>query len=355
MTGVGAARVPRIPGAQEGSCCCPVCGTAVQAEPLEHSNDSSLYACSSCDLHFWYPVETPGAEWYEAAYQGRDSTAMPLEPGHLFFLNDERAPKKGRLLDVGCGTGNFLAAARDRGFEVTGIEQDRNAVQFAKDHYGLMNIAAELPEDYLRLNNIDRYDIVTFFEVLEHQKDPQAFLETARSFLVPNGYIGLSVPNRNRWQIGMDTLDYPPNHLTRWSPRALQSFLEHNGFEVISIRPQRLTVWRAAQMLSALTRIGAASYVAHEKTPTIADFASLPIDEVRLKNDRLKRDKRQRLAASLAAWKVRFLTLPAFFLLPFLRLRGFVGLYLYCLARRKRPASESDINAEPFAEAKGRL
>ena len=48
----------------------------------------ALYRCANCDLHFWHPVAMPDASWYERAYQSRDQTAMPLEPGHLFFLAD---------------------------------------------------------------------------------------------------------------------------------------------------------------------------------------------------------------------------------------------------------------------------
>src|SRR5271168_3125684 len=128
---------------------CPACGRPVQSAPLERARDAALYACAACDLQFWHPAKMPDASWYEAMYQGRDSTAMPLEPGHLFFLADPKAPKGGRLLDIGCGVGNFLAAARDAGFEVTGIEMNQNAVRFAQEHYGLGNVAILRPEAFL--------------------------------------------------------------------------------------------------------------------------------------------------------------------------------------------------------------
>jgi SAM-dependent methyltransferase len=282
----------------------------------------------------------PGVDWYEAIYHGRDTKPMPLEPGHLAFLNDVRAPKKGRLLDIGCGNGNFLAAARDRGFEITGIEPDQTAVQFAKQHYRLNNVFAQPPADFRRANPDAEFDVVTFFEVLEHQKDPQAFLQIADSFLKTDGCIALSVPNRNRWQVGMDTLDYPPNHLTRWSPRALQNFLERNAFEIQSIQPERLTIRRAAQMLSAFFATGMVSQVAGEKPLVIPDLSDMPIDKIHQKIDRQARDRRHRLAFHLATWKARLMMPLAFLLLPFLRLRGYEGLYLYCLVRRKRSPSE---------------
>jgi 2-polyprenyl-3-methyl-5-hydroxy-6-metoxy-1,4-benzoquinol methylase len=315
---------------------CPACGNVAQGEVLERSYGAGLYACSGCDLQFWYPVKMPGAAWYEATYQGRDTAAMALEPGHIYFLGDPHAPKTGTLLDLGCGNGNFLAAARDAGFEVSGVEPDQRATQFARDHYGVKNVFAGVPKDFVREHPNETFDVVTFFEVLEHQEDPQTFLEIAKSLLEANGCIALSVPNRNRWQTGIDTLDYPPNHLTRWSPKALRSFLERNELEVLSIRTQPLTVQRVAQMLSGLFTTGMLSRVAREKPPTLAEFSDMPTDTIQQKLVRLRDDPRQGLAARLAVWKLRVLTPLAFFLLPLLRLRGLTGPYLYCLVR-KRP------------------
>ena len=341
--------------AQSAARRCPGCGIAARGDALERSHEAGLYACSNCDLLFWYPAIMPGADWYEAAYQGRVSTEMPLEPGHLYFLSDPRAPKRGTLLDMGCGSGNFLAAARDAGFEVTGFEPDQNAIQFSKEHYGLKNVYASLPEDFRREHPGKRFDVVTFFEVLEHQKDPQSFLDIAKSFVTDGGYIALSVPNGTRWQVGVDTLDYPPNHLTRWSPRALRSFVERNGLEVISLRQQPLTVRRAAQMLSALLATGMVSRVAGEKPVAIADLANMTGAEVHEKMDRLTNNSRQSLATRLAGWKSRLLIPLAFVLLPLLRLRGYTGLYLYCLVRRRSSHLRSDPATTKSADSAVRI
>jgi len=316
---------------------CPACGRPVESAPLERSRDAALYACAACDLQFWHPAKMPDASWYEAMYQGRDSTAMPLEPGHLFFLADPLAPKQGRLLDIGCGVGNFLAAARDAGFAVTGIEPNQNAVRFAKEHYGLRDVFAAVPAVLQKTRPLEKFDTVTFFEVLEHQDNPQAFLDTAKSFLKDDGLIALSVPNRNRWQIGSDPLDYPPNHLTRWSPAALRNFIESNGFQVLSIREQPLTVRRAAQMLSTMFRSGLIAGATGERPPAFSDLAQMPLDELQRTVNRLKADKRQTIAARLAAGKLRAMLPFAALLLPYFRWRGRTGLYLYCLARRRRP------------------
>jgi SAM-dependent methyltransferase len=277
----------------------------------------------------------PDAAWYEAAYRGRDSAVMPLEPGHVFFLNDPLGPKKGRLLDIGCGTGNFLAAARDAGFDVIGLEPNQNAVRFAEQQYGLKRIFAGAPEDFEQSHDGERFDVVTFFEVLEHQEHPQNFLDTAKSFLADDGYIALSVPNRTRWQVGIDTLDYPPNHLTRWSPRALRKFLERNNFKVLTLRAEELNARRATQMLNAFFRTGMVSRVAGENPPALADLANMSAARVHETLDGVQDNPRRGAVEQLVIWKARLLKPLAYVLLPFLRMRGFTGLYMYCLAKRK--------------------
>ena len=314
---------------------CPGCQAYGLGDALETYRCASLYECPKCDLHSWHPAKMPDAAWHERTYQGRDQTAMPLEPGHRFFLSDPKAPKNGRLLDVGCGVGNFLAAARHSGFEVTGIELNQNAIRFARETYGLRDVFAISPEEFHSAHPGKTFDVVTFFEVLEHQDDPQGFLNIAQECLANGGYIALSVPNRSRWQKGVETLDYPPNHLTRWSPLALRNFLERNGFEVLSLKEELLTVHRAAQVLSMGVRTGLVPRIAGERPPTPSDLAAMPPAEIARAMERVAHATGHRLANRLVAWK-NFAMIPtAILLLPFLRLRGYTGLYLYCLARKR--------------------
>jgi SAM-dependent methyltransferase len=324
--------------AQPEAPACPACREPA-AGSLEVFHGASRYVCAECDLHFWHPVRMPDASWYETVYQGRNQTAMPLEPGHRYFLTDPKAPRRGRLLDLGCGVGNFLAAAREAGFDVTGAEFDPSAVQFARQHYGLQQVFAATPEELLAARPSDKFDVVTFFEVLEHQSNPRAFLATAREFLAPGGFLALSVPNRNRWQKGVETLDYPPNHLTRWSPRALENFLSANGFEILTLREERLGVRRAAQVMSMALRSGLVARAAGGQPTTMADLTEMSPAAMHQAITSLAEDPRQRWAARLAHWKNLAMLPGAALLLPYLRLRGRMGLYLYCLARQKREAA----------------
>src|SRR5258708_10331674 len=216
---------------------CPACDQASRKATIEKYGRYELSGCDGCGLQFWEPREMPDARWYEQMYGGRDEKLLPLEPGHKYFLADPLA-SRGELLDIGCGTGNFLAAARDLGYGVTGIELDRNAAGFAQERVGLQRGFSLTVSEFAEQHADEKFDVVTFFEVLEHQAAPVEFLRKVNMVLKPRGTIALSVPNRERWMTGPDVLDYPPNHFLRWNAAALKHFLSAQGFEVLSIREQ---------------------------------------------------------------------------------------------------------------------
>src|SRR5689334_15966281 len=110
---------------------CPVCLHVASEKILERFNSYTLHECTGCGLQFWDPREMPSARWYSVMYGARNKRLLPLEPGHRFFLADQLAPRCGRILDVGCGTGNFLIAAGLAGYTVSGIELDPDAANLA--------------------------------------------------------------------------------------------------------------------------------------------------------------------------------------------------------------------------------
>jgi len=265
---------------------------------------------------------------------GRLQIIPPLEPGHKFFLADPRAPKKGRLFDIGCGVGNFIVAARSQGFDVTGIDWDTKAIQIGKEVLGLEKIFPISIEEYTEKNSGEIFDVVSFFEVLEHQDDPVGFLSQVRRLVKPGGYIALSVPNRNRFQKGLDTTDLPPNHLTRWNPKALTGFLRGHGFEIISCREEPLSLRRTATMLSAAMPTGLARVALGGPPPNSTDVAENP-QWARATWEKQSRFGRNSITSVLVGCKNNAFLLPALLCWPFLRAKGYPGIYLYCLAQRK--------------------
>jgi SAM-dependent methyltransferase len=138
---------------------------------------------------------------------------------------------------VGCGDGRFLRHAKEQGFEVWGIDFDKKSVESAKRNLGSDTVFAMSLEEfyeYAKEKNL-KFDVITFFEVLEHQDKPREFLEMVKGLLREGGYIAGSVPNREMvlvesfWEC--THIDFPPNHFLRFSRKSLENAIKLSGFE----------------------------------------------------------------------------------------------------------------------------
>lgn len=197
----------------------------------------TLYECGSCKLQFWWPFKNPGADAYEnnGRFQARNNHPLgkSLYQQQKLFLDAYQKPGS-TLLDLGIGTGRFLAAAKERGYQVTGTDFDSKAVAAAKNVLGLDDVYAMDVETFLKTYPQRKFSIITMFEVLEHV-DSYSFLPYVRNALETGGYFVISVPNRECWR-ALLTNEGPPVHLSRWSAASMKLFLDHHGFRVVSIR-----------------------------------------------------------------------------------------------------------------------
>ncbi len=198
-----------------------------------------MYRCQTCSLEFADPMRTPPHDVRIAAlYEGRTGlVGHYLGWYHRVFLASDLTP--GRLLDLGCGTGDFVAAAARRGFVAEGVDQDRIAIEAGRRHHQTIILHEASVETFLRSDH-KKYDVITFFEVLEHLEKPVLFLQAVRDRLRPGGTIGLSVPNNDSPLLTVyrrltRVVDVPPHHLTRWTKQALRSLFAREGFEIVSV------------------------------------------------------------------------------------------------------------------------
>jgi SAM-dependent methyltransferase len=317
---------------------CPACAEMALETAIERYGKYELFRCSGCDLHFWEPRAMPDAGWYEQMYGGRDEELMPLEPGHKYFLSDRLVPRRGELLDIGCGTGNFLAAARDAGYTVTGIELDRNAAAFAKEKAGLPRVLGLTISEFGEKYPTEKFDVITFFEVLEHQASPLEFLRAVKSCLRPRGHIALSVPNRERWLTGPDVLDYPPNHFLRWNAGALRKLLDAQGFEVLTVREQPVGIAHTAQMINMSLRTGLSRKADGDHSTSFRDVMQMEAGQAdaALHAAPTARQRAMRLLGRIKMTACFPIAVVAY---PFVRLNGRKGAYLYFLARLRAKQS----------------
>ncbi len=184
----------------------------------------------------------PTREWYERVLS--DNTAMTKvqvwhkwrEKIYAYFLEKNVLGKT--LLDVGCGDGELLRRAREKGYRVTGIDFNRIVISKAKKKFGLEVYTMDLNKFSKKFPK-KFFDVISFFEVMEHQDEPGDFLNLVKNTLNPEGYIVLSVPNRERFKKGkrhFPEWDSPPHHFTWWDRSALENFLRLRGFEIVDFK-----------------------------------------------------------------------------------------------------------------------
>lgn len=154
--------------------------------------------------------------------------------GDELFLN-ERMPG-GRLLDIGCGNGDFLARMRGKGWEVEGLEVDSEAVKSARSrhcltiHHGALETLG-LPDG--------SFDAITANHVIEHVHDPIALLKECLRVLKPGGVLVFATPNINSeghrvFGRNWSHLD-PPRHLHLFSGTTLKECGTRAGFQNIEV------------------------------------------------------------------------------------------------------------------------
>ncbi len=147
-----------------------------------------------------------------------DTPSNPLVELYESWLDEiERYHEHGRLLDVGCGTGLFLAVARRRGWEPFGIDESPEATSYARNHFGLDVWVGEFA-DFAKDGR--SFDVVTAWDIIEHARRPLELLRAICRSLAPGGIVGLSTPNQR------SVLDFVAGALYRVTAGRLKSPLE---------------------------------------------------------------------------------------------------------------------------------
>ncbi len=212
---------------------------------------SWLRQCPRCLLGWWDWPPFDAASLYDQSYfqgsgvskgyddyAGQEAGLERAARGRARRIERRLAAADGgsrRLVDVGCGTGVFLAAARRAGWDVQGVEVSQYAAQVARDR-GL--VVDERGVEHMQLAE-SYYDCVTLWDVLEHLPNPASVLRTAGQALRRGGVLALSTGDvtslcarlsGRRWH-----LFNLPEHLFFFSPAALRRLLERAGLRVVDV------------------------------------------------------------------------------------------------------------------------
>jgi len=143
------------------------------------------------------------------------------------LIGNDKRPK---LLDIGCAMGVLLEEAKKVGFQAQGIDISADAVAYCRKKR--LHVSQTWPES--------QFDVVTAFEIIEHERDPLAMMRRIHALLTTGGFAVLTTPNHDsiwrkimgKWWVGYRH----PEHVVFFDPRSLQILCKKAGFRDIEIR-----------------------------------------------------------------------------------------------------------------------
>lgn len=201
----------------------------------------------------WHtPLREMWQRWLLRSYRGYSGESRGRIRATAFerlarpFLDAYTPPLHGqrRLLDVGCGVGDYLDRMRRLGWTALGVERSPRASAVARSHFGAPVLEADFPRVDLPPNS---FDLVTAWQVLEHLDRPRQALAKMGELLAPGGRLMLTVPNCDGWAahcfgpswIGWDA----PRHVTHFTPTTLRMMLEAEGFSILHLGTLSQSGW----------------------------------------------------------------------------------------------------------------
>jgi SAM-dependent methyltransferase len=254
---------------------CIVCGAGGPFMNLYRRNGFTLVRCPGCGLVFQDPQPSDD-ELARTYYHDAEWTRAQLGPMRDVLINRARSQLEmldrvgvrahgQRLLDVGCAAGAFMTLAEQAGWQATGVELGETTAEAARSQ-GLDVRTGTLRDAFAQLER-SSFEAVTFWDVLEHVRDPRDELALARELLRPGGVIAATMPNvsglyprctyrliarpTGRWE-------YPelPVHLYDFDPRTITRLLIDAGYSDARVQTFATPFWYYRQTSLSVGALG---------------------------------------------------------------------------------------------------
>jgi 2-polyprenyl-3-methyl-5-hydroxy-6-metoxy-1,4-benzoquinol methylase len=191
-----------------------------------------LYDCLQCGFQFFNPKLGGSAEFYEQLHAKGSDYYAPNRPENERNVQFAIRQKYRTVLDVGCGPGFALDAAKRAGLETFGIELSRTAAaEASKRGHMIFPVLLEKMDAVWE----GKFDLISLNQVLEHVPDPCELVKQCIRFLSPRGAIAIAVPGAtgilrfNPWL----QANWPPHHLSRWRKRDFHQLAQRVGLRAI--------------------------------------------------------------------------------------------------------------------------
>jgi len=243
---------------------CPICKHGHFENFLickDHSLSGESFAiveCKNCNFKFTNP--RPDAKSIISYYESDSYVSLSDKDNNLVnflyrqvrkytlkkklhLINSLSKSKKKNLLDMGCGAGHFLQTCKEGGWNAVGVESNPMGKQKTEKKIGVENVYAEIKQ----LPADQKFNIISFWHVLEHIHDLEKSLKSLKKRLTKKGRLVIALPNnasfdaqfyKNFWA-GYDV----PRHLYHFRKKDIKLLAKNLGFKLIKSYPMKLDAY----------------------------------------------------------------------------------------------------------------
>ncbi|MBF0551657.1 MAG: glycosyltransferase [Deltaproteobacteria bacterium] len=230
---------------------CPCCDNNRLYYLFSIYNTYRVVRCEDCGLLMLNPQ--PSDQTLDAVYGPEYFLGDSLEEGqdhqsqlkqstainYLQLLKRYRGASGGELLEVGPGQGDFLAAAANQGYNVTGVEYSSSACDVIKSKLQGQGRVICGQIDQLS-DEQQKYDVCVLSDLIAHTRDPRDFLNNIHRLLKPGGVIFVSTPSTDSWSarlMKIRWMEFKIEHLFYFSRDNIEALLFHCGFHQMITLP----------------------------------------------------------------------------------------------------------------------
>ena len=228
---------------------CLVCNGA-KLYYLFSISDHRIVRCDDCGLLFINPQPSDdelsqiyGADYFlgSETETGRQTVSEIKQATAQLYLSEirrYRGCKNGRLLEVGCGDGDFLVSAETEGWSVTGVEYSAAACEKARQRLKAGKVfCGELSSAGL---DAQQFDLCVISDVIGHVRSPLDFLREIHRVLKPGGTLFIATPSTDSWSarfMRQKWMEFKPEHLAYFDRQTIQTALFKSGFHDVIVQP----------------------------------------------------------------------------------------------------------------------
>ena len=179
----------------------------------------------------------------------------------LKLINSFETEEK-KLLDIGCGTGDFLLKCASNNWNVVGVEPNKNAKELAQQKLAKNN-KQSIFSDIIEIDS-NQFDVITMWHVLEHVPNLQEYISELKKLLKPNGVLVIAVPNyksydANYYKEFWAAFDVP-RHLWHFSKRSIELLFLKEDMKVVKILPMKFDAFYVS-LLSEKYKTGKSNFL----------------------------------------------------------------------------------------------